>query len=170
MVFLNNLLFVSDDYKTELEVTAVLKKIHGQPHSCGGLRGSRRRKDYKGYHQANLEMAVTAVMSGEMNAIQASHCYGVPSRTIYDRVAKARNSGKKKQNENKISIEGIIKPEDYKTDSDYTFISDNKEQQDNIILENPEDYNTDTNCTVISDDKEQYDYIVVSKLEEDDDL
>jgi hypothetical protein len=30
-------------------------------------------------------------------AIQASHCYGVPSRTIYDRVAKARNEAKHKK-------------------------------------------------------------------------
>ncbi|XP_052064813.1 uncharacterized protein LOC127704711 isoform X3 [Mytilus californianus] len=158
----------SDD-KTELEVAAVLKKIQAQPHSCGGLRGSRRRKDYKDYHQANLEMAVTAVMSGEMNAIQASHCYGVPSRTIYDRVAKARNSGKKKQNENKTCIE-IIKPEDFKTDTDCTIISDNKEQHDYIVPEKvkPEEYKTDTNCTIISDYKEQYDYIVVSRLEDDD--
>ncbi|CAC5375446.1 unnamed protein product [Mytilus coruscus] len=155
--------------KTELEVAAVLKKIQAQPHSCGGLRGSRRRKDYKDYHQANLEMAVTAVMSGEMNAIQASHCYGVPSRTIYDRVAKARNSGKKKQNENKTCIE-IIKPEDFKTDPDCSIISDNKEQHDYVVPEKvkPEEYKTDTNCTVISDYKEQYDYIVVNRLEDDD--
>lgn len=57
----------------------------------------RRRKDYKDYNKANLERAVVAVIDGQMNAIQASHCYGVPSRTIYDRVAKARNEAKHKK-------------------------------------------------------------------------
>lgn len=42
-------------------------------------------------------MAVNAVIAGTMNAIQASNCYGVPSRTIYDRVAKARNTTKTKK-------------------------------------------------------------------------
>lgn len=49
-------------------------------------------------------MAVNAVIAGNMNAIQASNCYGVPSRTIYDRVAKARNLPKiKKQDPDNVT-------------------------------------------------------------------
>ena len=46
--------------------------------------GSRRR----GYHPVLLENALAMVICGEMNPTQASRVYGVPRRTIRNRIAK----------------------------------------------------------------------------------
>ena len=69
-------------------MAATHNKIQVQPHSYGGSRRPRRTMDYKGYNEANLEMALEAVMSGRMYQTQAAKTFGVPRQTIGSRIDK----------------------------------------------------------------------------------
>ncbi|XP_063986192.1 longitudinals lacking protein, isoforms H/M/V-like [Diachasmimorpha longicaudata] len=69
-------------YATDISVDEFDKKSSGQQN-----RKNKEWKRYKQYTKEHMEKAIIAVQGGE-TALKASKAYGIPSRTLYDKVKK----------------------------------------------------------------------------------
>ena len=54
-------------------------------------QGRKRKQEYRKYRRRDLLNAIEEVRNGSMTAHTASRKYGVPSRTVYDKVKKIRD-------------------------------------------------------------------------------
>ena len=54
-------------------------------------QGRKKKQEYRKYQGRDLLNAIEEVRIGNMSALQASRKYGVPTRTLYDKVKKLRD-------------------------------------------------------------------------------
>jgi hypothetical protein len=83
-------------------------QFHQQHHGQGGQGGSGQKpewKRYKQYTRNDIMSAIECVRNG-MSALQASRKFGVPSRTLYDKVKKLGITTGTPRNRSSIKREG----------------------------------------------------------------
>ncbi|KZS11268.1 Bric-a-brac [Daphnia magna] len=75
------------DHVKDLAPASSLSSYHGENGKNNGNSNRPELKRYRQYTRHDIAAAIEAVRSGQ-SALQASRLYGVPSRTLYDKVKK----------------------------------------------------------------------------------